>query len=163
MTHPPAFLQAISSPSPFSKYKPLKVISTPIFEAARSKEVILFRYLCALREALPGREDEMALCLWAFREHLLGVSTLVPHCARGDRCRSLHGASQKYMDFGTMQGALKSGVFITPVIARFITFFLYGMSTDPGGEAGAKLGVEGKVHKTVVILDAAVLSLSLYV
>lgn len=138
-------------------------MSTPIFEAAWSNDVILFRYLCALREALPGREDETVQCLRAFREHLLGVSTLIPYCARGDRCWALHGASQKCVDFETAQGALKSGDFITPVIVRLLTFFLCGISADPEGEAWAKLWVEGKVHKTVVILDTAVLSLSLYV
>ena len=59
-------------------------MSTPIFEAVRSNKVILFWFLCALGEALPRREDEMTQCLQTFRKHLLGVSTLTPHCARAD-------------------------------------------------------------------------------
>lgn len=64
-------------------------MSTPVFEAVRSNKVILFWLLCALSGALPRREDEMAPCLQTFRKHLLGVSTLIPHCARADLCEPL--------------------------------------------------------------------------
>lgn len=43
------------------------------------------------------------------------------------------------MDFGTVQGALKSGNFISPVTVHFITFFLCEMSADAEGETLARL------------------------
>lgn len=43
------------------------------------------------------------------------------------------------MDFGTVQGALKSGNFISPVTVHFITFFRCEMSADAEGETLARL------------------------
>lgn len=86
----------------------------------------------------------MAQCLHAYREHLLGVSTLIPHCVRGDRSGLSMVPPRNARTLGTAQGALKNGgffffFFITPVIGRFMTFFLCGMSADTEGEAQAKL------------------------
>lgn len=139
-------------------------MSTPVLETVRNNKVILFWLLCAPGEALPRREDEMAQGLQTFRKHLLGVSTLIPPLCQGWHVWDpLRCFPEMGTDFGMVQGALKSGNFISPVTVHFITFFLCEMSADTEGETLVRLRVKGKAHKTVVILEAAVLSLSLLV
>lgn len=82
----------------------------------------------------------MAQCLQAYREHLLGVSTLIPHCVRGDRSGLSMAPSRNARTLGQLGGFEElRGFFLSPhVIGHFMAFSLCGMSADPEGEAQAK-------------------------
>lgn len=84
----------------------------------------------------------MALRLQAYREHLLGVSSLIPHCVR-----ALYDASQKCTDFGTVQGALKNGGFYHPCDWLLYDFLPMWNVRKPRGRGTGQTELRGKFVK----------------